>query len=258
MDKSICTSGFIPLRKEPSEQSEMVSQLLFGDTFDIIETNRQWSRIKMHYDGYKGWINSKQISKQPDTELENLMNASTWIVPAPFVKIVSKSDKSAHFISGGSTVYFNTSERNSFTIGNKAYFISSDYDCNKPAGTIVDNANAFLNSPYLWGGRSFYGIDCSGFIQVIHKICGFQLPRDASQQVESGAIVGSGEEAVSGDLAFFDNEEGKITHVGLCLGQGDIIHASGCVRVDKLDRQGIFNEETGVYSHKLRVIKRLP
>jgi len=257
MNKSICTFGFIPVRNEPSEQAEMVTQLLFGDTFDIIEENEKWSHIKMHDDNYTGWINSNLIVKLLDKEVDNWIKATKWIVPAPFVKIVSEPDKTTHLISAGSTIYLNTAERNSFTIGNKEYYISGSYSPDKPVGSIADNANALLNSPYLWGGRSFFGIDCSGLTQVVYKIAGFQLPRDASQQVELGSIVSFVEEAVLGDLAFFDNEEGNITHVGLCLGKGEIIHASGCVRIDKLDHQGIFNKETKSYSHKLRVIKRI-
>ncbi len=257
MDKSICTFGFIPVRKEPSEQAEMVTQLLFGDTFDINKTNGQWSLIKLHDDNYEGWINSKLIAKLPGKEVDNWIKADKWIVPAPFIKVVSEPNKTTQFISGGSTIYFNTSERNSFNIDNKEYYISSNYNLDKSPGTLTENATAFLNSPYLWGGKSFYGIDCSGLTQVLFKISGFQLPRDASQQVELGSIVSFVEEAVPGDLAFFDNEEGHITHVGLCLGKGDIIHASGQVRIDKLDHQGIFNEETKTYTHKLRVIKRI-
>ena len=101
------------------------------------------------------------------------------------------------------------------------------------------------------------GMDCSGFSQVVHRIVGNDLPRDASQQVELGDTISFVEEAQAGDLAFFDNEEGNITHVGICLGGGDIIHASGSVRIDKLDHIGIFNADKGTYSHKLRVIKRI-
>jgi len=118
-------------------------------------------------------------------------------------------------------------------------------------------AQSFLNVPYVWGGRNFYGMDCSGFIQVVFAIKGIDLPRDASQQVNLGHIVSFVEEARAGDIAFFDDEEGNIVHVGMCLGRGEIIHASGRVRMDKFDHQGIFDGEKRRYSHKLRVIKRV-
>ncbi|MBR8538267.1 C40 family peptidase [Carboxylicivirga sediminis] len=257
MEKSICTYGFIPVRNEASERSEMVTQLLFGDTFDVLEREGDWCKIQLHDDNYLGWVNAKLVVKLSEKEVERWMNAEKWTVPAPFIRVVSEPDKTTHLLSGGSSVFFNSSDRNSFTIGNKEYYLSGNYNASKPAGSIADNATAFINAPYLWGGRSFYGIDCSGFTQVVLKMAGLQLPRDASQQVELGSIISFVEEAALGDLAFFDNEEGAITHVGICLGKGDIIHASGRVRIDKLDHQGIFNDETRTYTHKLRVIKRI-
>ncbi|MCT4589080.1 MAG: C40 family peptidase [Carboxylicivirga sp.] len=257
MQKSICTYGFIPVRSDASERAEMVTQLLFGDTFDIIEKNDNWANIRIHHDQYEGWINSKLIVNLPDREVDNWMKADKWIVPAPFIKMVSEPDKTTHILSGGSSIFFNGSDRNSFAIGHKEYYLSGNYSANKPAASITDCANAFVNAPYLWGGRSFYGIDCSGLTQIVYKLAGCDLPRDASQQVELGQIVNFVEEARLGDLAFFDNEEGTITHVGLCMGKGEIIHASGRVRCDKLDHLGIFDEESKSYSHKLRVIKRI-
>jgi cell wall-associated NlpC family hydrolase len=109
----------------------------------------------------------------------------------------------------------------------------------------------------LWGGKSPFGIDCSGFTQVVYKLNGYKLPRDANQQVNLGEPLSFVEEAEAGDLAFFDNEEGRIVHVGILLNNQSIIHASGYVRVDKFDHYGIFNQDTGKYSHTLRVIKRL-
>jgi len=122
---------------------------------------------------------------------------------------------------------------------------------------VSEIASLYLNAPYLWGGRSPLGIDCSGFTQVVFKAAGVRLPRDAYQQAEVGQTLGFVEEASEGDLAFFDNAEGKIIHVGIVLKDRFIIHASGKVRIDKLDHQGIFNRETGKYSHTLRVIKRI-
>ena len=122
---------------------------------------------------------------------------------------------------------------------------------------IIENAYMYINSPYLWGGRSPFGIDCSGFTQVVYKLCGIRLKRDASQQAEQGTTIKSLEESTPGDLAFFANGTEKITHVGILLPQHKIIHASGKVRVDKIDPQGIFNEDKNTYTHNLRLIKRI-
>jgi cell wall-associated NlpC family hydrolase len=115
----------------------------------------------------------------------------------------------------------------------------------------------FLNSAYLWGGRSIFGVDCSGFCQTVFRFIGIPLLRDAYQQASQGEAIGFLEETKLGDLAFFDNEEGRITHVGMLLDQDTIIHASGRVRMDTIDHLGIVNVDTGLHTHKLRIIKRM-
>jgi cell wall-associated NlpC family hydrolase len=139
----------------------------------------------------------------------------------------------------------------------KIYSVPFDSD----EGTILENISKiavnYINSPYLWGGRSPYGVDCSGLVQVVFKSIGYKLPRDASQQVKEGTTVDFVNLTQAGDLAFFDNEDGNITHVGIVLPNGEIIHSSGFVRIDKLDQQGIFCVKTQTYSHKLRIIKRV-
>ncbi|MCU4174971.1 NlpC/P60 family protein [Carboxylicivirga sp. N1Y90] len=257
MEKSICTYGYIPVRKEPAEQAEMVTQILFGETFDVFEIEEQWAKVKLHTDDYEGWINSKLIKDLSIKEVERWEQAEKWKVPGPFVKVVTEPDKQTHFISGGSSIFLNTADRSSFIIGATEYYISGNQNPDKPVGSITDVALSFINVPYLWGGRNFFGLDCSGFTQLVFAILGVSIPRDASQQVNSGQIVSFVEEAVAGDMAFFDDEEGNIVHVGLCLGRGEIIHASGRVRIDKFDHQGIFNNDSKKYSHKLRVIKRV-
>lgn len=257
MEKSICTYGCIPVRREPQEQSEMITQILFGESFDVCERIEKWCKVSLHFDNYEGWVDAKLVKKLSEKEVDLWQKSKKWVVPGPFVKVVSEPDKSTHYISGGSQIFFNSADRSSFSIGSKEFYVSSTYNSDKPVGSIADVAQSFMNAPYLWGGRNFFGIDCSGFIQVVFAIVGVHLPRDASQQVSVGQIISFVEEARAGDVAFFDDEEGNIVHVGMCLGKGEIIHASGRVRIDKFDHQGIFNDDTKKYSHKLRVIKRV-
>ena len=123
------------------------------------------------------------------------------------------------------------------------------------AGTVKQLTAQWLNAPYLWGGRTMLGVDCSGFVQVNYKMMGIDLPRDAWQQAQEGETVRKLKEAVCGDLAFFDDKE-EIVHVGILLGDDRIIHASGKVRIDNIDKKGIINSDTGKRTHSLRVIKR--
>ena len=122
---------------------------------------------------------------------------------------------------------------------------------------LIEDAYMYLNAPYLWGGKGPFGIDCSGFVQVVFRLNGILLPRDAYQQADIGDTLSFVEEGQAGDLAFFDNENGKITHVGILNDAQHIIHASGKVRIDRIDHQGIFHEENGTYTHRLRLLKRI-
>ncbi|TLX74092.1 NlpC/P60 family protein [Labilibacter sediminis] len=256
MSGSISVYSFIPVRKEPSERSELVTQILFGETFVVTEKTEKWAKIKMDFDGYTGWIDANLVFKVAPTQYELWKNADAWMVPTPNMKIVQDGSSAPITIPAGSRIVFNGHEKNSFSIGNNEYYISGQIPSDKDLG-IREVATSLLHTPYLWGGRSFFGIDCSGLSQIVYKINGIKIPRDAYQQIEHGENVSFVEEATIGDLAFFDNEEGDIVHVGICIGGGQIIHAHGEVRIDHIDHQGIFNREKNKYSHRLRVIKRI-
>ena len=254
----ICNLSVVPCRADSSNKSEMVSQLLFGEHFEIIEIQKNWIKIKIAYDNYECWIDQKQfqpISEETFKELQSLpFHLTTDLVQI----VVSKENDQVFPILLGSTLpYFDAEVCN--LEGHEYGFEGSSVLPSQVAEKqkIIEFAYSYLNSPYLWGGRTPFGIDCSGFTQIVYKLAGEKLPRDAYQQAEFGQTLSFIEEAEPGDLAFFDNEEGKIIHVGIILENNQIIHASGKVRIDIIDHYGIYNNEMKKYSHNLRILKKI-
>jgi cell wall-associated NlpC family hydrolase len=248
----ICHLSLIPVRKEPADQSEMVSQLLFGEHYRIIKSEEKWLQVKSAHDGYTGWIDKKQwhsLSQKSFDKLEQKQAPLTGELAAP---VLFKQSNTVLPVLMGSSV----PEIPELQCNYGGELITKPTK-KQLRHQLVEHAFVYLNSPYLWGGRSPFGIDCSGFTQLVYKLCGIALPRDAWQQAETGSALSFIEEAKEGDLAFFDNKEGKIIHVGILLNNNQIIHASGKVRIDKIDHQGIFNKEIRGYTHHLRILKKV-
>lgn len=254
----ICELGLVPVRSDPSDDAEMTTQLLFGDLFQVTHRFKNWVRIRQAFDNYEGWIDEKQYFPMNEKMYRTLVNLPTS-VSLDFVNYVSTSNHNFLIpVMIGSS--FPGLFQDTFYIGDTIYTFQGESlppDTNPDRNRIIENALVFRNAPYMWGGKSPFGIDCSGFTQIVYKTSGIQLLRDTSQQVTQGETVHLLSEAAPGDLAFFDNEEGKITHVGVLLSNDKIIHASGSVRIDSIDHQGIYNQERKSYSHKLRLIKTL-
>ena len=256
MNYGICNLSNVPLRAEPDDKSEIVSQVLFGDHFVILETSKQWLKIKLSFDDYEGWIDDKQhlkISKEQYKKLDN----SPIVMSNELVDFI-EDDTTKELVSIllGSRLPFYT--KNLLELSGKKYsFEGNTTGSIASKGSIVKTAFMYLNSPYLWGGKTPFGIDCSGFTQMVYKINGHTLLRDASQQATQGEVLSFIEESEPGDLAFFDDHEGNIIHVGIILANNYIIHASGKVRIDRLDQSGIYNGDLKKHTHKLRVIKKM-
>lgn len=257
MNKAIAKISIIPLRKEPNDRSEMTSQLLFGECIEILKKEKNWCYVKCLYDEYTGWLDEKQILPISNKYLEMYQNHA-HATSAEISYAIIKEDIGFPIVLGSTLPFF---DGLSCKIEKEKYIFNGT---GIQAQEIKDSENAiekialkYLHSPYLWGGRSPFGIDCSGFTQMVYKIMGIAIKRDAYQQIESGKIVDFVETSRSGDLAFFANKEGKIIHVGILLKNQQIIHASGTVRIDKIDNHGIFNVNTKKYSHQLKLIKRL-
>jgi hypothetical protein len=251
----ICNLSVVALRADESDKSEMINQVLFGEHFTVLENNQNWSKIKLAFDGFEGWIDNKQFQIISE-EFYYQINEEQETYSREIVDVISNTKNEILTIPvGASLPYFNGKN---FSINTVNYFFEGDTISGEQGkNSIKQFAFLFLNTPFLWGGKSPFGIDCSGFTQLVYKLCGYQLLRNASEQASQGEVLSFIEESEPGDLAFFDNEEGEIIHVGIILNNYNIIHAHGKVRIDTLDHSGIFNADLQKHTHKLRVIKKL-
>ena len=259
MEYGICNISAVPVRREPSDQSEMVSQLLFGETFSITEIMLKWVKIHIDHDNYEGWIDKKQFLSLDESNYSKINIQKTHLC----LDIVSPLNFLTHnttlSILLGSSLP-GLAEDGTFSLLNNRYKYEGN-SIETPSLSLrkktVELATLYLHAPYLWGGRSPFGIDCSGFTQMVYKLAGVKLMRDTSQQATQGETISFINEALPGDLVFFDDEEGNIIHSGILLESNQVIHASGKVRIDTIDHHGIYNRETGGYTHSLRIIKQL-
>ncbi len=248
MNYGVCNLGIVPLRLEPADTSEMVSQVLYGESFKILEQRKKWSKIRLAFDKYEGWVDNKQLLEISEEDYTSLQNDIPQL-SSDLVDFVSIENEQLLSICLGSTI-------NSSKLLHHLFEGKFQQSKNEKS-ELVKTALLYLNAPYLWGGKTPFGIDCSGFTQMVYKLNGYSILRDASQQATLGEPLSFIEESEPGDLAFFDNAEGNIVHVGIIMEDHYIIHAHGKVRIDRLDHTGIFNYELGKHSHKLRVIKRI-
>ncbi|WP_430468043.1 NlpC/P60 family protein [Winogradskyella ouciana] len=248
MQYGICNLGIVPIRLEPSDTSEMVTQALYGDQFKVLEQRKKWSRIRFAYDKYEGWIDNKQYLEIEESQYKLLLEADINL-SKDLVEFVSDASNNLYPIPLGSDL-------------NSLELLKHKFDGNRltsknEKNNIIQTSFLYLNAPYLWGGKTPFGIDCSGFTQMVYKLNGYKLLRDASQQAAQGMALSFIEESEPGDLAFFDNAEGDIIHVGIIMENNYIIHAHGKVRIDRLDHSGIYNVDKNSHTHRLRVIKKI-
>jgi gamma-D-glutamyl-L-lysine dipeptidyl-peptidase len=260
MRYGISNLSIIPVRSEPREKSEMCTQILFGEHYTILDENSKWCQVQLAYDNYQGWIDRKMANEIDEKDFYSLTDNPSYVTTDVF-NIVQPVGGYSNFliVAGSSLPDFDPNKKN-FRIGNVIYNIQgSSFSSSRKEvrEIIIENALKYFNSPYLWGGRSPFGVDCSGFTQILYKMAGISLPRDASQQSMIGENLSFVEEAKPGDLAFFDNEDGTIIHEGIIWEKNKIIHSSGKVRIDNVDHFGIYNIDVGRYSHQMRLMRRI-
>ena len=260
MQHAISLLPVVPVRSGPSDKDEMISQLVFGENVLIVEKQQKWSFVEICTDGYRGWVYNPMIHQLTEEAAEHLNNPGTPVLGSLFLPVTSGQSKNPFHIPAGSSLHNYKHASNSFRIDEIEFRCQQEPLFYKPE-TIRENisraALMFLSIPYLWGGKNPFGMDCSGLTQTLMKMFGRSIPRDSGQQVTTGKTVDFISEAEPGDLAFFDNEEGDIIHTGIITEGQQIVHASGLVRIDRIDHQGIYNNTLKQYTHRLRVIKNI-
>ena len=248
MQYGLCNLSIVALRNEPSDKSELTSQVLYGELFKVLEHRKKWSRIRLSYDSYEGWIDNKQFQFIEENDYKTY-TAKKEQLCSDLVHFITDKEHKLQPIVMGSVLSSQSLLHHSFD--------GETLIGQKKKNQLIETALLYLNTPYLWGGKTPFGIDCSGFTQMVYRLNGYKLLRDASQQATQGDALSFIEESSPGDLAFFDNNEGDIIHVGIIMENHYIIHAHGKVRIDRLDHSGIYNVDTKTHSHKLRVIKSI-
>ncbi len=267
-ESGICLQSIVPVRSEAAHTAPMVTQVLFGELFRIIGKEKNWVYVQLISDNYEGWIPELQVEFLSEPDFIRLKNAETFLTTSLVHPVINKSDhadiqivvgsslpgfKDNHMFIGPHTFYFDGSVTNNTMAVNPP----NPGRVTELRKHLVQYAWRYLHTPYLWGGRTPFGIDCSGFTQMVFKLNQIKLFRDAKQQAEQGEMVPFLVEAETGDLAFFDDENGAITHVGMLIDNRTIIHCSGSVHMDVIDHEGIYSNALKKYTHRLRIIRRM-
>ena len=249
MQYGICHLSIVPLRANAAHESEMTSQLLYGEHFKVLEERAHWSKIRNAFDDFEAWIDKKQYRKIEEAEYRSLEENNIQL-SSDLIEYITDEHGLLMPVAMGSVLNFTENLKHNF-----------DGSYLEPLGinkvNLIKTALLYLNSPQHLGGKSPFGIDCSGFTQMVYKLNGHKIKRNAAEQSKQGEALSFIEESEPGDLVFFDDNDGIINHVGLMMEDNYIIHVDGKVRIDRIDHSGIFNAELKRHTHKLRVIKKI-
>lgn len=248
MQYGICNLGIVSLRLEPSETCEMVSQVLYGEHFKVLERRERWSRIRIAFDSCEGWINNHQFLVFSEEDYYRI-DAEEPLLSADLVEYITDDKNNLMPVPLGSVLNYASELKHRHEGQRTSGLVGKD--------NLLNTAFLYLNAPFLWGGKTPFGIDSGGFTQMVYRLNGYSLFRNAGQQAKQGESLSFIEESEPGDLAFFDDREGTINHVGIMMTDNYIIHSDGKVRIDRIDHSGIYNADLRRHTHKLRVIKKV-
>ena len=256
LERGICRLSVVPVRMNPEEKSEMVSQLLFGEHYSVLEVSKdnKWIKVENYFDKYSGWISIQQHTRITDEHFEQI-NFTDYKICLDISSEILYNKTKIHVVMGSILPFsqnelFDSTEHFAFNGEAKSLGQKRDYEYLK---TI---SSKYLNAPYLWGGKTPFGIDCSGFVQQVYKIVGYPLKRDSTEQAKQGIPV-KYKERKAGDLAFFNNKKQNISHVGIILDRDLIIHASGRVKIDNFSNEGMVNQTNNTVTHQLIELRRI-
>ncbi len=253
---ALCEIALVPVRSQPYESAEMLTQLLFGECFEMLEDTGPWVRIRNISDEYEGWVDAKVVRAIDEKRLALLEKEEILVQPHP---IIHADNYQGHHLILPAGAQLTGVKGKSFRHGDMIFRTEVELAIADKGNraSIVETALSFQGAPYLWGGKSILGMDCSGLVQLVFSIHGIALPRDSRQQVNAGNRLESLDDLAPGDLCFFDHENDIISHAGIYIGQNRIIHSSGSVRVDILDEKGIYDESVKKYIHRFRQAKNV-
>jgi len=258
MTKGSTFQAYIPLMLEPDDSSQMVSQLLFGEEFTLMEKKDEWLSISLDFDNCKGWVRNQGVElREVQNGKEKRFNKAVCLASLPSTTILDLTLGQQRIIPAGAV--WNSEPGNPMHWYGHSFEMLSEEGFYKPSASASPReiGKRMISVPYLPGGRSGFGFDGAGLVQILCRMMGKKVPRFCQQQAELGSTINFMYEVKEGDLAFFDNEENEIIHVGMILNEGNILHADSCVSIDLLDHHGIYCSKRSRYTHKLRVIKRL-
>ena len=233
----IVSKSVAPIYSKPSFSSELINQALFWEELIVESLGDNWLKIRQR-DGYVGWVHSFYITDSKTYDNNKILkNIDNWyFVKSRFLEIITPQ-KASLFLSFGSIIPC-------ITKNNKFYIILPNGDENYIDKNSLINVNqhisidevinlskSLLNVPYLWGGRSSYGIDCSGLIQLLLGFLKIHFPRDTKDQIKYKNIELIKYNYKRGDLIFF-SKNNIINHVGMFINEKEYIHSSGCVKIN--------------------------